>query len=62
VLIISLGFHVIPIVNHYVLARALGIDLPLLFLFVVIPITHVLLFVPVSIQVMGCGKCCTEPS
>jgi len=51
--LLSLIFHLNPIGVHIILARALGVEVPLLFLFVMVPVANVILFVPVSIQGVG---------
>jgi uncharacterized protein (TIRG00374 family) len=50
---IALCFQVISIVNRIILAGALGLDVPLLYFFVMVPITEIILFLPISIQGYG---------
>jgi uncharacterized protein (TIRG00374 family) len=50
---ISCCYHILLILNNYILSLALGLDIPLYFFFIVIPIAEILVFLPVSIQGFG---------
>ncbi len=52
-LIISLIFHTLLIFINYLLSLSLGLDISLYFFFIFIPISHILLFLPVSIRGLG---------
>jgi uncharacterized membrane protein YbhN (UPF0104 family) len=53
VLAVSLFFHLLPVLNHWLLSVGLGIDVSPLFLLIVIPLAQVILFVPISIRGYG---------
>lgn len=50
---LSLLFRGVLVVNNYVVAVGLGMDVPLLYFLVVVPIAELVLFVPISIQGFG---------
>ncbi len=50
---LSLLFRLVLIFNNYVVAVGLGMELPLVYFLVFIPLVEVLLFLPVSIQGFG---------
>lgn len=50
---ISLLFHVLLILCNYILALSIGMDIPIQYFFVFIPISSVLLFLPISIKGFG---------
>lgn len=52
-IIISLLFQTLLIVNNYILALSLGIDISIKYFFIFIPICEVLLFLPISIRGFG---------
>ncbi|OKY77401.1 MAG: putative flippase AglD2 [Candidatus Methanohalarchaeum thermophilum] len=52
-IIVSIFFHVIKILYVFVLALALGIEIPILFLIVMVPVSQIILFLPISIQGIG---------
>lgn len=53
VMAISLVYHMLLVVNNYVLSLALGLDIPLYYFFIFIPVAEILVFLPVSIQGFG---------
>lgn len=52
-LIISFVFHTMLILTNYILALSIGIDIPIHYFFIFIPITAILLFLPISIRGFG---------
>ncbi|MFW6195860.1 MAG: lysylphosphatidylglycerol synthase transmembrane domain-containing protein [Thermoplasmatota archaeon] len=52
-LLISLLFHTMLILTNYILALSIGIDVSLHYFFIFIPITAILLFLPISIRGFG---------
>ncbi len=52
-LIISFVFHTMLILTNYILALSIGIDIPVHYFFIFIPITAILLFLPISIRGFG---------
>ena len=53
VFVLSLIYHGILVINNYVLSQALGLDIPLYYFFIFIPIAEILVFLPVTIQGFG---------
>jgi len=53
VVVLSLVYHGILVVNNYVLSQALGLDIPIYYFFIFIPIAEILVFLPVTIQGFG---------
>lgn len=53
VMVISLTYHVLLVFNNYLLSLALGLDIPLYYFFIFIPIAEILVFLPVTIQGFG---------
>jgi uncharacterized membrane protein YbhN (UPF0104 family) len=52
-LVLALCFQLISITTRFILAGALGLEIPFVFLLVMVPVTEVILFLPVSIQGFG---------
>ncbi len=52
-LTLSLLFQTLLILNNYILALSLGLDIPIHYFFIFIPICVVLLFLPISIKGFG---------
>ncbi len=52
-LIISFAFHTLLILSNYILALSIGLVLPLQYFFIFIPISAILLFLPISIRGFG---------
>ena len=52
-LIISFVFHTMLILTNYILALSIGLDIPIHYFFIFIPITAILLFLPISIRGFG---------
>ncbi|MBS3816629.1 MAG: flippase-like domain-containing protein [Candidatus Thermoplasmatota archaeon] len=52
-LLVSFAFHTILILTNYILALSIGINVPIQYFFIFIPITAVLLFLPISIRGFG---------
>jgi uncharacterized protein (TIRG00374 family) len=50
---IALVFQILSVANKFILAEALSLDVPLVFFFVMVPITEIILFLPISIQGYG---------
>jgi len=50
---LSLIFHTLLIMSNYILGLSLGLDISLYYFFIFIPISHILLFLPVSIRGLG---------
>jgi uncharacterized protein (TIRG00374 family) len=53
VLMISLLYHTLLVINNYVLSRALSLDIPLYYFFIFIPVAEILVFLPITIQGFG---------
>lgn len=53
VVALSILFRLVLVVNNYVVAVGLGMDVPFVYFLVFVPLVEVLLFVPVSIQGFG---------
>lgn len=53
VLLVSVLFRVVLVVNNYLVAVGLGMDVPFVYFLVFIPLVEVLLFIPVSLQGFG---------
>lgn len=52
-LIISFVFHTLLIMSNFILGLSIGMDVPVQYFFIFIPITAVLLFLPISIRGFG---------
>lgn len=52
-LAISFVFHVILITNNFILSKSVGMEVPFHYFFVFIPISVILLFLPISIRGFG---------
>ncbi|MEF8834906.1 MAG: lysylphosphatidylglycerol synthase transmembrane domain-containing protein [Candidatus Thermoplasmatota archaeon] len=52
-LLISLVFHTMLILTNYILALSIGMNIPLHYFFIFIPISAILLFLPISIRGFG---------
>lgn len=52
-LLISFVFHTMLILTNYILALSIGIDVSIHYFFIFIPITAILLFLPISIKGFG---------
>ncbi len=52
-LVLSLLFHSMLIISYYLLAISLGLTIPLYYFFVFIPVSHVILLLPISIRGFG---------
>lgn len=52
-LLISLFFHTMLILTNYILALSIGMNIPIHYFFIFIPITSILLFLPISIRGFG---------
>jgi len=52
-LLISFIFHTMLILTNYIAALSIGIDVPIQYFFIFIPITAILLFLPISIRGFG---------
>lgn len=50
---IALVFHFLPILIHVVLARAMGLDIPIGIFFIMVPVSQVILILPISIHGYG---------
>ena len=53
VMLISLFYHFLLVMNNYVLSIALGLDIPIHYFFVFIPVAEILVFLPVTLQGFG---------
>jgi len=52
-LLISFLFHLLMILNNYVLSISIGMDIPLIYFFIFVPIAELLVALPISIQGFG---------
>jgi len=52
-LLVSVVFHSLPIVNHWLLAVALGLEVSIVYLAIMVPLVQILLFLPISIRGYG---------
>lgn len=52
-LLFSIIFHILLILNNYLLSLALGLDIDLYYFFIFIPIAEILVSLPISIQGFG---------
>ncbi len=52
-LLISFIYHSLLIISNYILGIAVGIDISMYYFFIFIPITHIILFLPISIRGLG---------
>ncbi len=50
---ISLIFHIVLILSYYIIGLSININISLYHFFIIIPITHILLFLPISIRGIG---------
>jgi uncharacterized protein (TIRG00374 family) len=53
VLLVSLSFQSITIILRYILSKAIGMDVPLYYFFIFIPICSLIAFLPISIRGIG---------
>lgn len=52
-LLISLIFHVLLILSNFILSLSIGMDISLQYFFIFVPLTAILLFLPISIRGFG---------
>jgi len=52
-LFISVCYHLLLIINNYILSLSLGLEIPIHFFFIFIPVAEILVFLPVTIQGFG---------
>lgn len=53
VLLLSLVFQIIGILNQYLIFYAIGVKIPLIFMFMVVPVTRLIVSLPISIGGIG---------
>ena len=53
VVMLSLFYHLLLITNNYVLSISLGLEIPIHYFFIFIPVAEILVFLPVTVQGFG---------
>lgn len=53
IMLISLFYHFLLIINNYVLSIALGLEVPIYYFFIFIPVAEILVFLPITVQGFG---------
>lgn len=50
---VSLIFQLVPVINVYLLSRSIGINIPVIFIFILVSISQLISFLPISIAGFG---------